>query len=332
MAEITWIKLSTDIFNNRKIKMLEAMPDGDAIIVIWLKLLALAGTVNDNGAVYFTHDLPYTPSMLATEFARPVTTVELALKTFEMYGMISIIESIIYISNWEKYQNVDGMEKVREQTRLRVAKYREKQKMLLCNVTSNATVTQSNEVESEKEIDININLLRDYVVQDHDTDVSDCSAEPNEVTEEVQETEKVQETEEVKETEEPKQTKQFKKIQEEWNSLKDIGIAPIRSIGQNSNRAKLLRARIREYGFGSFREVVSQIRDSTFLQGQGSKGWMVTFDWVIKPNNYPKVLEGNYRNFDKQPPQQPRARNFVDLQRSPSYVDISELEKQLVEN
>lgn len=330
MADITWIKLSTDIFNNRKIKMLEAMPDGDAIIVIWLKLLALAGTVNDNGAVYFTHNLPYTPSMLATEFARPVTTVELALKTFEMYGMISIIESIIYISNWEKYQNVDGMEKVREQTRLRVAKYREKQKLLSCNVTSNVTVTQSNEVESEIEKDININLLRDYVVQDHDTDVSDCSAEPNEVvTEEVKETEEPEPTEEPKQT---KQTKQFREILEEWNSLKDIGIAPIRSIGPNSNRAKLLRARIREYGFGSFREVVSQIRDSTFLQGQGAKGWMVTFDWVIKPNNYPKVLEGNYRNLDRQLPQQPRARNFVDIQRSPSYVDISELEKQLVEN
>ena len=52
MSEIKWIKLQTDIFDNRKIKQLERLPDGDTLIVIWLKILVLAGSVNVGGLVY----------------------------------------------------------------------------------------------------------------------------------------------------------------------------------------------------------------------------------------------------------------------------------------
>lgn len=155
MSEVKWIKICTDIFDNKKIKMLEAMPDGDALIVIWLKLLTLAGNTNDNGYIYFTKDIPYTEQMLATLFNRPLITVQLALKTFENYGMIEVIEDILRVSNWEKYQNVEGMERIREQTRKRVAKYRE-QKKIECNVTSNVTETQSNAIDIDIEKDIEI--------------------------------------------------------------------------------------------------------------------------------------------------------------------------------
>ena len=52
MADIKWIKVSTDIWNNKKIKQIEALKNGDTYIVIWLKLLTLAGTINDNGYIY----------------------------------------------------------------------------------------------------------------------------------------------------------------------------------------------------------------------------------------------------------------------------------------
>lgn len=153
--EIKWIKLSTDIFDNRKIKQIEAMPDGDALIVIWLKILTLAGTVNDNGCVYFTKDIPYTDQLLATQFGRPLATIQLALRVFQQFGMIEIVGNMIYVSNWEKYQNVDGLERVREQTRERVARHRERQKAL--EDKSNVTVTLRNaterDIEEDKEID-----------------------------------------------------------------------------------------------------------------------------------------------------------------------------------
>lgn len=63
MAEVKWIKIATEIFDNRKIKQIENLPDGDSIIVIWFKLLCLAGNINDNGMVYFTQEIPYTEQM-----------------------------------------------------------------------------------------------------------------------------------------------------------------------------------------------------------------------------------------------------------------------------
>lgn len=146
MADVKWIKIATDIFDNRKIEQIEALPEGDSIIVIWFKLLCLAADVNDSGQVYLTKDVPYTDTMLAVAFDRPLITVQMALSTFEQFHMIEIVENIIHVANWDKYQNVEGMERVREQTRKRVAEYRAKkalEKKEECNVTSNATVTQS---------------------------------------------------------------------------------------------------------------------------------------------------------------------------------------------
>lgn len=168
MAEVKWIKLSTGIFDNRKIKQIEKMPDGDAMIVIWLKLLILAGEVNDGGAVYFTRDIPYTDQLLATQFDRPLPTVQLALQTFTSFGMIEIVDNVILVSNWERYQSVDGMEKIKEQGRKRVAEYRERKKLaggnVTRNVTCNVTVTQCNATdkkENRTEEDIDIERERD---------------------------------------------------------------------------------------------------------------------------------------------------------------------------
>ena len=122
--EIKWIKISTDIFSNRKIKMISHMQDGDAIIVIWLRLLVLAGELNDGGAVYITESKPYTEELLAVQMEKPRELIALALRTFEAYGMIEMEEGFIYISNWEKYQNIEGMERIREQNRLRQQKKR----------------------------------------------------------------------------------------------------------------------------------------------------------------------------------------------------------------
>lgn len=152
MSDVKWIKLATDIFDNRKIRQIEKMPDGDAIIVIWLKLLILAGDVNDGGLVYFTKEIPYTEQLLATQFDRPLAVVQFALRTFERFSMIEIIDNLICVSNWEKYQNVESLDRIREQNRLRKQRQREREKLL----DSHVTVTQSHatEEEIEKEIEI----------------------------------------------------------------------------------------------------------------------------------------------------------------------------------
>ncbi|VKF85556.1 gp19 [Streptococcus pneumoniae] len=158
MSEIKWIKITTDIFDDEKICLIDALPDPDAILVIWFKILTLAGKHNSNGLLMMTDKVHYTDEMLATIFRRPLNTVRMAIGVFEQFGMIEIIDGIISLPNWEKHQNVDGMEKIKEQTRNRVAKYRKKQKNLaLGNVTGNVTVTDGNALDKELDKDIEIN-------------------------------------------------------------------------------------------------------------------------------------------------------------------------------
>lgn len=153
MSEIKWIKITTDIFDDEKICLIDALPDHDAIFVIWFKILALAGKHNRNGLLMMSDKVHYTDEMLATIFRRPLNTVKMALGIFEQFGMVEIIDGVITLPNWEKHQNIDGMEKIKEQTRNRVARHRKKQKNLALggNVTCNVTVTPSNALEEEKD-------------------------------------------------------------------------------------------------------------------------------------------------------------------------------------
>jgi hypothetical protein len=85
-----------------------------------------------------------------------------------------------------------------------------------------------------------------------------------------------------------------RRVIEEWNKLQDVGIAPIRDIKPASKRCQMLKGRIREYGMNDLLKAMDNIRHSDFLRGENKNGWMITFDWFVKPNNFLKVLEGNY--------------------------------------
>lgn len=74
-----------------------------------------------------------------------------------------------------------------------------------------------------------------------------------------------------------------------WNNL---NLSTIKSI-QNT-RLKLLNARIKDYGIDGVLQAINNIKESSFLKGQNNKNWTITFDWLIKPSNFIKVLEGNY--------------------------------------
>lgn len=168
--ELKWIKLCVNIFDDEKIALIESMPDADSIIVIWFKILCLAGKQNNCGVLMLSDRMPYTEEMLATIFRRPISTVRLALTTFESFGMIAIVNGTITIPNWEKHQSVDAVERYKDQTRERVANYRQRQKVIAaenssltqcnvtrnvtCNVTCNADVTPCNAVEEDIDKDI----------------------------------------------------------------------------------------------------------------------------------------------------------------------------------
>lgn len=158
MADVKWIKITTDMFDNRKIRHLRRLPDGNNIVLIWVMLLTMAGRCNASGMIFLTETIPYTAKMLADELDFEENTVKLALSALEQLGMITTSDNGYFtISGWEEHQNIEGMEKIREQNRLRKARYDSRKKELLSsNVTGNVTVTQSNATDIDKEIDIDI--------------------------------------------------------------------------------------------------------------------------------------------------------------------------------
>ena len=173
MADVKWIKITTDIFDDEKILLIESLPDSYAIITVWFKLLCLAGKQNNSG-VFMMGRIPYTDKMLATIFRMKESTVTMALQTFEQFGMIEIVDGVITIPNWEKHQSLDQLEQAKENTRKRVAKHREKQKLLAkmnpekdgnANVTLHVTQSNGDRIREDKDKEIeldNKDIIEDF--------------------------------------------------------------------------------------------------------------------------------------------------------------------------
>ena len=159
MAEVKWIKITTDIFDDEKILLIESLPDAYAIITVWFKLLCLAGKQNNSG-VFLLGQMPYTDKMLATIFRMKESTVTMALQTFEQFGMVEIVDGVITIPNWGKHQSLDQLESKKEYMRNYMTEYRKKQKALtsgkpVCKTNSKTNVIQADkEREKEKERDL----------------------------------------------------------------------------------------------------------------------------------------------------------------------------------
>lgn len=129
MKNVQWIKITTDMFDNRKIRHLRKLPEGNNIVLIWVMLLTMAGRCNADGRIYLTENIPYTPKMLADELDFEENTVRLALEALERLNMVVNIDGEIAIAGWEEYQNVEGMARAREQAKIRMRNYRERKRL-----------------------------------------------------------------------------------------------------------------------------------------------------------------------------------------------------------
>ena len=170
MADVKWIKITTDIFDDEKILLIESLPDAYAVITVWFKLLCLAGKQNNSG-VFMMGQVAYTDSMLATIFRMKEATVTMALQIFQQFEMIEIIDGVITIPNWGRHQNLDQLESKKEYMRNYMKEYREKQRLLTCKTScktnSKTNVSQADkeeEKEGEKEGDKYIYIV-DYLNQ-----------------------------------------------------------------------------------------------------------------------------------------------------------------------
>lgn len=159
MADVKWIKITTDIFDDEKILLIESLPDAYAIITVWFKLLCLAGKMNNSGVFMMNNHVAYTDKMLATIFRMKESTVQLALQTFVQFGMVEIIDGVITIPNWNKHQSLDAYEKKKQRDRIYQAERRAAQKALVAESSDTSAeykATQSADVavsDKDKEED-----------------------------------------------------------------------------------------------------------------------------------------------------------------------------------
>ena len=189
MADVKWIKITTDIFDDEKILMIESLPSADSIIVVWFKLLTFAGKQNNEGVFIMNNRIAYTDEMLASIFRRDINTIRMALKTFQNFGMIDIIDDVITIPNWNKHQTLDAYERKKERDRIYQAERRANQRKLIekssdtssdCKNVSNATQSSDvaisdKEIEIEKEIDIDKDI---YTGPDEPDTLDGCMNPP----------------------------------------------------------------------------------------------------------------------------------------------------------
>ena len=271
-SDVKWIKICSDIFDDEKIMLIENLPSADSIIVIWFKLLCLAGKNNNSGVFILNDKIAYTDEMLATVFRRDINTVRLALKTFENYGMIEIVSGVYTIPNWGKYQNLDKIEQKSQYMRNYMQEYRKKQKdKIECKTNSKlyGKVNSKTNVSSAE-------------VYNKELDNKELDNKEKEIEEE---NDLIVSKDTIRQTD-------VQRIIDEWNTLEEFGITPVKRM--TPKREQAVKARIRQNHMDDILEAIENIRHSTFLQGQNKNGWMVTFDWFLKPGNFAKVFEGQY--------------------------------------
>lgn len=298
MADINWIKLRVDMFDDEKIKIIQSMPEGDAILVIWIRIIALAGKCNAKGLVLIEDEFPYSDEMLATIFNKPLATVRLALGTFEKFRMIERTEKGIYISNFEKHQNTEGMEKIREQARIRKQREREKKRALLEagntpalpetlpeNVTDNVTSHVTSRVTEREVTKQNKNKNKNIYNISSNEDIVETSEKTSEVPDRKSE------------------RLSYDEIMKDFHAtcpdlpgiraLNDARKTKIRSLVKELDKLKIFP------GFEPEKKlhvIFQAAQNSDFLSGRSGKWNGCSFDWLINKTNALKVLEGQYQN------------------------------------
>lgn len=298
MADINWIKLRVDMFDDEKIKIIQSMPEGDAILVIWIRIIALAGKCNAKGLVLIEDEFPYSDEMLATIFNKPLATVRLALGTFEKFRMIERTEKGIYISNFEKHQNTEGMEKIREQARIRKQREREKKRALLEagntpalpetlpeNVTDNVTSRVTSRVTEREVTKQNKNKNKNIYNISSNEDIVETSEKTSEVPDRKSE------------------RLSYDKIMKDFHAtcpdlpgiraLNDARKTKIRSLVKELDKLKIFPGVEPEK---KLHVIFQAAQNSDFLSGRSGKWNGCSFDWLINKTNALKVLEGQYQN------------------------------------
>lgn len=275
-----WLKLPEDFFRQKAIKKLRRIAGGDTYTVIYLKMLLLA--LKQEGKLFFEGVEDDFCDELALDLDEEPDNVKITIQFLIAQGLMQECAENEYIL--PECTNLTGSE---DPSAARVRAYRSR-KALQCNadVTEcNGAVTSCNtekEIEKEKEKEIETDTEKSKEKKKNTEDRGEVKTEGTISDEIVCQTQSV--------------SLDVKEVAEAWNNLQNLGIKRVSKMITTCTRYKSLSARIREHGKDKVLEAIENIKASNFLQGMNDKGWVITFDWFVKPNNFVKVLDGNYSN------------------------------------
>ena len=253
-----WLKLHDDFFSSIRIKKLRKMAGGDTYVIIYLKMQLKA--IKTDGCLSWKGYEQDFVDELALDIDEEPDNVRVTLAYLISCGLAETDGNTNFFLPYA-IENTGSESSAAE----RMRKMRERN-----NVTP---MLQDRYVEKEKDIDKEKDIERDSIKSSHNTNVSEKSNNSTNSDEFVC------------------RTKDVRRVMEAWNSL---GLSQIQKILPDTNRGMMLRKRIQDYGVDAVCDAIEKVRGSTFLMGGNKKGWTITFDWFIKPNNFPKVMEGNY--------------------------------------
>ena len=301
MSEITWIKLVTSIYTNKKINQIRGMQNGDSFFTVWIILMCIAGDANADGEVVIAQDVPYTEEMLASETREPLEIVKEALAIFERFRMIVRTDGVIKLANWEKYQSVDRMAEIREYNRL--ARQRSRASRSSEKVNDNPSECQTNVNDNVNEMSMTCQRCQDTDIDidiDKDKDIEvdidvDADAE-GEGDAEGGGTETVPAS----------AACPYAQIKEMYHLLCP-SFPTIKNI--EGKRRQAVAARWREFpSLDTFAELFRAAEASDYLK-RNVKTW-ARFDWLMTPTYFPRVLEhmydDDYSTQQTQPQERPK--------------------------
>lgn len=251
-----WLKLKKDFFKRHDIQIVEAIPNGKDYILFYLKLMC--ESVDHEGRLRFSDEIPYNETMLATITNTNVSIVRDAVKLFAELHMIEIMDDGTFFMN-----EVDKL------------------------IGSAANNDNANRQRRFRENHKDTPLLERY------ESVTKCNAD---VTEAVTEDNESIEIEKEKEIEIEKESKEKKPCQQIADMYNDTCVSLPRCTRLSDSRLKALKARLRKYSLDDFKLLFEKAEASDFLKGSNGRDWSANFDWLIKDANMAKVLDGNYDN------------------------------------
>ena len=172
MGQVGWIKINTDIFSNRKIKILLKEKDGDTYFRLWIQILTIAGECNRNGGLYISDNVPFKIEDFTNIIGKSSKTFTKVFRKFIDLGMLIYKDNTYFVKNWNKYQSIENYEKYQMQNRERQKKYREKlksekEKSNVIQTLSNGEEKNTKELRKRKEENIreeSKNGFREYKI------------------------------------------------------------------------------------------------------------------------------------------------------------------------